>query len=247
MHIMKFNPFIAILSILIAGCTSGNKTSKGTESNTDTIRVVYTETNITPPQELIDAYNQIHENIVWSSINHQLKGEALRDSMVCGVEKLKEIIAKEPRYALAYTLLIQFQYALGLHEEMFATLDQAERALYDNPNIPTLRACILDDMKHPEEADEYYHKAITKEKALLEKGTDIGRYINLCTLNALLDSTYSFTSHLKEILDNPRYNRAEIESIKPFVESLEADEDFHLSRQELAKNATSKDLFRLEE
>lgn len=245
---MKHLFFTSILMTLFCmGCTIENNAGKKTENYTDTIRIVNTETYIIPPQELIDAYNQIYENIVWSSMNHQLKGEALRDSMKYGVEKLKEIIEQEPRYALAYTLLIQFQYALGLHEEMFATLDQAEKKLYDNPNIPTLRACILDNMMRTEEANEYYQKAITKEKALLEKGTDIGRYINLCTLNALLDSTYSFTSHLKEILDNPRYNRAEIESIKPFVESLEADEDFHLSRQELAKNATSKDLFQLEE
>ena len=245
---MKHLFFTSILMTLFCmGCTIENNAGKKTENYTDTIRIVNTETYIIPPQELIDAYNQIYENIVWSSINHQLKGEALRDSMKYGVEKLKEIIEQEPRYALAYTLLIQFQYALGLHEEMFVTLDQAEKELYDTPNIPTLRACILDDMMRTEEANEYYQKAIEKEKTLLGKGTDIGRDINLCTLNALLDSTYSFIDHIKEILDNPRYNTAEIESIKPFVESLEADEDFHLSRQELAKNATSKGLFRLEE
>lgn len=245
---MKHLFFTSILIILFCmGCTIENNAGKKTENYTNTIRIVNTETYIIPPQELIDAYNQIYENIVWSSMNHQLKGEALRDSMKYGVEKLKEIIEQEPRYALAYTLLIQFQYALGLHEEMFATLDQAEKELYDNPNIPTLRACILDDMMRTEEANEYYQKAIEKEKTLLGKGTDIGRDINLCTLNALLDSTYSFIDHIKEILDNPRYNTAEIESIKPFVESLEADEDFHLSRQEVAKNCTGKDLFRLEE
>ena len=245
---MKHLFFTSILMTLFCmGCTIENNAGKKTENYTDTIRIVNTETYIIPPQELIDAYNQIYENIVWSSMNHQLKGEALRDSMKYGVEKLKEIIEQEPRYALAYTLLIQFQYALGLHEEMFATLDQAEKKLYDNPNIPTLRACILDDMMRTEEANEYYQKAIEKEKTLLGKGTDIGRDINLCTLNALLDSTYSFIDHIKEILDNPRYNTAEIESIKPFVESLEADEDFHLSRQEVAKNCTGKDLFRLEE
>lgn len=245
---MKHLFFTSILIILFCmGCTIENNAGKKTENYTDTIRIVNTETYIIPPQELIDAYNQIYENIVWSSMNHHLKGEALHDSMKYGVEKLKEIIKQEPRYALAYTLLIQFQYALGLHEEMFATLDQAEKKLYDNPNIPTLRACILDDMMRTEEANEYYQKAIEKEKTLLGKGTDIGRDINLCTLNALLDSTYSFIDHIKEILDNPRYNTAEIESIKPFVESLEADEDFHLSRQEVAKNCTGKDLFRLEE
>ncbi len=240
-------PFLILMTLFCMGCTIENNAGKKTENYTDTIRIVNTETYIIPPQELIDAYNQIYENIVWSSMNHQLKGEALRDSMKYGVEKLKEIIEQEPRYALAYTLLIQFQYALGLHEEMFATLDQAEKKLYDNPNFPTLRACILDDMMRTEEANEYYQKAIEKEKTLLGKGTDIGRDINLCTLNALLDSTYSFIDHIKEILDNPRYNTAEIESIKPFVESLEADEDFHLSRQEVAKNCTGKDLFRLKE
>lgn len=240
-------PFLILVVLFCLGCTSGSKTSEGNENNVDTVRVVKSETFVMPRQELIDAYNQIYENVVMKSLQSELKGKALRDSMMNGVEKLKEIIEQEPRYALAYTLLIQFQYALGLHEEMFATLDQAEKELYDNPNIPTLRAFILDDMMRTEEANEYYQKAIEKEKTLLGKGTDIGRDINLCTLNALLDSTYSFIDHIKEILDNPRYNTAEIESIKPFVESLEADEDFHLFRQEVAKNCTGKDLFRLKE
>ena len=244
---MKIYPFIAIFAILIAGCTSGNKANKGTESNADTVRVVNTETYIIPPQELIDAYNQIHENIVWTSINHQLKGEALRDSMKYGVERLKGIIEQEPRYALAYTLLIQFQYALGLHEEMFVTFDQAEKELYDNPNIPTLRACILDDMKRTEEANEYYQKAIAKEKALLEKGTDIGRDINLCTLNTILDSTYSFIDGLKNIHNNSKYNKAEKALLTPFVEGIEANENFRFDRKELSRSAISIEVFDFKE
>ena len=90
--------------------------------------------------------------------------------MMNGVETLKAIVEQEPLYSLAYTLLVQFQYALKQYDEMFATLDKAEKVLYDDPNVPTLRACILVDMGRDAEADEYFRKAIAMEKEFLERG-----------------------------------------------------------------------------
>ena len=138
-------PFLILVVLFCLGCTSGSKTSEGNENNVDTVRVVKRETFVVPRQELIDAYNQIYENVVMKSLQAELEGKALRDSMMNGVETLKIIVEQEPLYSFAHTLLIQFQYALKQYDEMFATLDKAEKALYDDPNVPTLRACILVD------------------------------------------------------------------------------------------------------
>lgn len=240
-------PFLILVTLFCLGCTSGNKASEGSENNVDTVRVVKRETFVVPQQELIDAYNQIHENVVWKSLQAELKGKALRDSMMNGVEALKAIVEQEPQYSLAYTLLVQFQYALKQYDDMFATLDKAEKALYDDPNMPALRACILVDMGRDAEADEYFRKAIAIEKWLLEKGVDINRDINLCSLNALLDSTYSFKEGLKAVLNNPQYNKAEKEMLAPFVEAIEADEESHFDRQEVSRNAICIDMYNLTE
>ena len=202
-------PFLILVTLFCLGCTSGNKASEESENNVDTVRVVKRETFVVPRQELIDAYNQIHANVVWKSLQAELKGKALRDSMMNGVETLKAIVEQEPLYSLAYTLLVQFQYALKQYDDMFATLDKAEKALYDDPNVPALRACILVDMGRDAEADEYFRKAIAIEKEFLEKGVDINRDINICSLNAFLDSTYSFKEGMKAVLNNPQYNKAE--------------------------------------
>lgn len=236
-----------LIALLCLGCTSGSKTSEGTENNADTMRVIKRETFVVPRQELIDAYNQIHENVVWKSLQSELKGKALRDSMVNGVERLKAIVEQEPRYSFAYTLLVQFQYALKRYDEMFATLDKAEKELYDEPNIPALRACILVDMGRDAEADEYFRKAIAIEKRHLEKGVDINRDLNLCSLNAFLNSTYSFKEGLKAVLNNPQYNKAEKEMLAPFVEAIEADEEFHFDRQEVSRSAIGVYSYQLEE
>ena len=240
-------PFLILVTLFCLGCTSGNKASEGSENNVDTVRVVKRETFVVPRQGLIDAYNQIHENVVWKSLQFELKGKALRDSMMNGVETLKAIVEQEPQYSLAYTLLVQFQYALKQYDDMFATLDKAEKALYDDPNVPTLRACILVDMGRDAEADEYFRKAIAIEKEFLEKGVDINRDINLCSLNALLDSTYSFKEGLKAVLNNPQYNKAEKEMLAPFVEAIEADEESHFDRQEVSRNAICIDMYNLTE
>ena len=240
-------PFLILVTLFCLGCTSGNKASEGSENNVDTVRVVKRETFVVPRQELIDAYNQIHENVVWKSLQAELEGKALRDSMMNGVETLKAIVEQEPLYSLAYTLLVQFQYALKQYDEMFATLDKAEKALYDDPNVPALRACILVDMGRDAEADEYFRKAIAIEKEFLEKGVDINRDINICSLNAFLDSTYSFKEGLKAVLNNPQYNKAEKEMLVPFVEAIEADEESHFDRQEVARSAIGVDLYQLEE
>ena len=240
-------PFLILVTLFCLGCTSGNKASEGSENNVDTVRVVKRETFVVPRQELIDAYNQIHENVVWKSLQAELEGKALRDSMMNGVEALKAIVEQEPLYSLAYTLLVQFQYALKQYDDMFATLDKAEKALYDDPNVPALRACILVDMGRDAEADEYFRKAIAMEKEFLEKGVDINRDINLCSLNAFLDSTYSFKEGLKAVLNNPQYNKAEKEMLAPFVEAIEADEESHFDRQEVARSAIGVDLYQLEE
>ena len=240
-------PFLILVTLFCLGCTSGNKASEGSENNVDTVRVVKRETFVVPRQELIDAYNQIHENVVWKSLQSELKGKALRDSMMNGVETLKAIVEQEPQYSLAYTLLVQFQYALKQYDDMFATLDKAEKALYDDPNMPALRACILVDMGRDAEANEYFRKAIAIEKWLLEKGVDINRDINLCSLNALLDSTYSFKEGLKAVLNNPQYNKAEKEMLAPFVEAIEADEESHFDRQEVSRNAICIDMYNLTE
>lgn len=236
--------FLILVTLFCLGCTSA---SEGTGSVADTVRVVKRETFVVPRQELIDAYNQIHENVVWKSLQAELKGKALRDSMMNGVEALKAIVEQEPQYSLAYTLLVQFQYALKQYDDMFATLDKAEKALYDDPNVPTLRACILVDMGRDAEADEYFRKAIAIEEEFLEKGVDINRDINLCSLNALLDSTYSFKEGLKAVLNNPQYNKAEKEMLAPFVEAIEADEESHFDRQEVSKNAICIDMYNLTE
>lgn len=236
-----------LVTLFCLGCTSGNKANEGAENNADTVRVVTRETFVVPRQELINAYNQIHENVVWKSLQAELKGEALRDSMMNGVEKLKAIVEQEPQYSLAYTLLVQFEYALKQYDDMFATLDKAEKALYDDPNVPTLRACILVDMGRDAEADEYFRKAIAIEEGFLEKGVDINRDINLCSLKAFLDSTYSFKEGLKTVLNNPQYNKAEKEMLAPFVESIEADEEFHFDRQEVSRKAICLEMFDLEE
>ena len=240
-------PFLILVTLFCLGCTSGNKASEGSENNVDTVRVVKRETFVVPRQELIDAYNQIHENVVWKSLQSELKGKALRDSMMNGVEALKAIVEQEPQYSLAYTLLVQFQYALKQYDDMFATLDKAEKALYDDPNMPALRACILVDMGRDAEANEYFRKAIAIEKEFLEKGVDINRDINLCSLNALLDSTYSFKEGLKAVLNNPQYNKAEKEMLAPFVEAIEADEESHFDRQEVSRNAICIDMYNLAE
>ena len=240
-------PFLILVTLFCLGCTSGNKASEGSENNVDTVRVVKRETFVVPRQGLIDAYNQIYENVVWKSLQSELKGKALRDSMMNGVEALKAIVEQEPQYSLAYTLLVQFQYALKQYDDMFATLDKAEKALYDDPNMPALRACILVDMGRDAEADEYFRKAIAIEKWLLEKGVDINRDINLCSLNALLDSTYSFKEGLKAVLNNPQYNKAEKEMLAPFVEAIEADEESHFDRQEVSRNAICIDMYNLTE
>lgn len=236
-----------LVTLFCLGCTSGNKANEGTENTTDTVRVVKRETFVVPRQELIDAYNQIHENVVMKSLQAELKGEALRDSMMNGVEKLKMIVEQEPQYSLAYTLLVQFQYALKQYDDMFATLDEAEKALYDDPNVPTLRACILVDMGRDAEADEYFRKAIAIEERFLEKEVDINRDINVCSLKAFLDSTYSFKEGLKAVLNNPQYNKAEKEMLAPFVEGIEADEEFHFDRQEVSRNAICIDMYNLTE
>ena len=240
-------PFLILVTLFCLGCTSGNKASEGSENNVDTVRVVKRETFVVPRQELIDAYNQIHENLVWKSLQSELKGKALRDSMMNSVEALKAIVEQEPQYSLAYTLLVQFQYALKQYDDMFATLDKAEKALYDDPNMPALRACILVDMGRDAEADEHFRKAIAIEKGFLEKGVDINRDINLCSLNALLDSTYSFKEGLKAVLNNPQYNKAEKEMLAPFVEAIEADEESHFDRQEVSRNAICIDMYNLAE
>lgn len=236
-----------LVTLFCLGCTSGNKASEGSENNVDTVRVVKRETFVVPRQELIDAYNQIHENVVWKSLQSELKGKALRDSMMNGVEALKAIVEQEPQYSLAYTLLVQFQYALKQYDDMFATLDKAEKALYDDPNMPALRACILVDMGRDAEADEYFRKAIAIEKEFLEKGVDINRDINICSLNAFLDSTYSFKEGLKAVLNNPQYNKAEKDMLAPFVEAIEADEEFHFDRQEVSRSAICIDMYNLTE
>ena len=240
-------PFLILVTLFCLGCTSGSKASEGSENNVDTVRVVKRETFVVPRQGLIDAYNQIYENVVWKSLQSELKGKALRDSMMNGVEALKAIVEQEPQYSLAYTLLVQFQYALKQYDDMFATLDKAEKALYDDPNMPALRACILVDMGRDAEADEYFRKAIAIEKWLLEKGVDINRDINLWSLNALLDSTYSFNEGLKAVLNNPQYNKAEKEMLAPFVEAIEADEESHFDRQEVSRNAICIDMYNLTE
>ena len=240
-------PFLILVTLFCLGCTSGNKASEGSENNVDTVRVVKRETFVVPRQELIDAYNQIHENVVMKSLQAELGGKALRDSMMNGVETLKAIVEQEPLYSFAYTLLVQFQYALKQYDDMFATLDKAEKALYDDPNVPALRACILVDMGRDAEADEYFRKAIAMEKEFLEKGVDINRDINICSLNAFLDSTYSFKEGLKAVLNNPQYNKAEKEMLAPFVEAIEADEESHFDRQEVARSAIGVDLYQLEE
>ena len=240
-------PFLILVTLFCLGCTSGNKASEGSENNVDTVRVVKRETFVVPRQELIDAYNQIYENVVWKSLQSELKGKALRDSMMNGVETLKAIVEQEPQYSLAYTLLVQFQYALKQYDDMFATLDKSEKALYDDPNMPALRACILVDMGRDAEANEYFRKAIAIEKEFLEKGVDINRDINLCSLNALLDSTYSFKEGLKAVLNNPQYNKAEKEMLAPFVEAIEADEESHFDRQEVSRNAICIDMYNLAE
>ena len=240
-------PFLILVVLFCLGCTSGSKTSEGNENNVDTVRVVKRETFVVPRQELIDAYNQIYENVVMKSLQAELEGKALRDSMMNGVETLKTIVEQEPLYSFAHTLLIQFQYALKQYDEMFATLDKAEKALYDDPNVPTLRACILVDMGRDAEADEYFRKAIAMEKEFLEKGVDINRDINLCSLNAFLDSTYSFKEGLKAVLNNPQYNKAEKEMLAPFVEAIEADEESHFDRQEVSRNAICIDMYNLAE
>ena len=236
-----------LVTLFCLGCTSGNKASEGSENNVDTVRVVKRETFVVPRQELIDAYNQIYENVAWKSLQSELKGKALRDSMMNGVEALKAIVEQEPQYSLAYTLLVQFQYALKQYDEMFATLDKAEKALYDDPNMPALRACILVDMGRDAEADEYFRKAIAIEEEFLEKGVDINRDINLCSLKAFLDSTYSFKEGLKAVLNNPQYNKAEKEMLAPFVEAIEADEESHFDRQEVSRKAICLEMFDLEE
>jgi len=240
-------PFLILVVLFCLGCTSGNKASEGSENNVDTVRVVKRETFVVPRQGLIDAYNQIYENVVWKSLQSELKGKALRDSMMNGVETLKAIVEQEPLYSLAYTLLVQFQYALKQYDDMFATLDKAEKALYDDPNVPALRACILVDMGRDAEADEYFRKAIAIEKEFLEKGVDINRDINICSLNAFLDSTYSFREGLKAVLNNPQYNKAEKDMLAPFVEAIEADEEFHFDRQEVSRSAIGVDSYQLEE
>lgn len=240
-------PFLILVTLFCLGCTSGNKASEGSENNVDTVRVVKRETFVVPRQGLIDAYNQIYENVVWKSLQAELKGKALRDSMMNGVETLKAIVEQEPLYSFAHTLLVQFQYALKQYDDMFATLDKAEKALYDDPNVPTLRACILVDMGRDAEADEYFRKAIVIEKEFLEKGVDINRDINLCSLNALLDSTYSFKEGLKAVLNNPQYNKTEKEMLAPFVEAIEADEESHFDRQEVSRNAICIDMYNLTE
>ena len=240
-------PFLILVTLFCLGCTSGNKASEGSENNVDTVRVVKRETFVVPRQELIDAYNQIHENVVMKSLQAELGGKALRDSMMNGVETLKAIVEQEPLYSFAYTLLVQFQYALKQYDDMFATLDKAEKALYDDPNVPALRACILVDMGRDAEADEYFRKAIAMEKEFLEKGVDINRDINICSLNAFLDSTYSFKEGMKAVLNNPQYNKAEKEMLAPFVEAIEADEESHFDRQEVARSAIGVDLYQLEE
>jgi tetratricopeptide (TPR) repeat protein len=240
-------PFLILVTLFCLGCTSGSKTSEGSENTVDTVRVVKRETFVVPRQELIDAYNQIYENVAWKSLQSELKGKALRDSMMNGVEALKAIVEQEPQYSLAYTLLVQFQYALKQYDDMFATLDKAEKALYDDPNMPALRACILVDMGRDAEADEYFRKAIAIEEEFLEKGVDINRDINLCSLKAFLDSTYSFKEGLKAVLNNPQYNKAEKEMLAPFVEAIEADEESHFDRQEVSRKAICLEMFDLEE
>ena len=240
-------PFLILVTLFCLGCTSGNKASEGSENNVDTVRVVKRETFVVPRQELIDAYNQIHENVVMKSLQAELGGKALRDSMMNGVETLKAIVEQEPLYSFAYTLLVQFQYALKQYDDMFATLDKAEKALYDDPNVPALRACILVDMGRDAEADEYFRKAIAIEKEFLEKGVDINRDINICSLNAFLDSTYSFKEGMKAVLNNPQYNKAEKEMLAPFVEAIEADEESHFDRQEVSRNAICIDMYNLTE
>lgn len=236
-----------LVTLFCLGCTSGNKASEGSENNVDTVRVVKRETFVVPRQGLIDAYNQIYENVVWKSLQSELKGKALRDSMMNGVEALKAIVEQEAQYSLAYTLLVQFQYALKQYDDMFATLDKAEKALYDDPNMLALRACILVDMGRDAEADEYFRKAIAIEEEFLEKGVDINRDINLCSLKAFLDSTYSFKEGLKAVLNNPQYNKAEKEMLAPFVEAIEADEESHFDRQEVSRKAICLEMFDLEE
>lgn len=240
-------PFLIFVTLFCLGCTSGNKASEGSENNVDTVRVVKRETFVVPRQGLIDAYNQIYENVVWKSLQSELKGKALRDSMMNGVETLKAIVEQEPLYSFAHTLLVQFQYALKQYDDMFATLDKAEKALYDDPNVPTLRACILVDMGRDAEADEYFRKAIAIEEGFLKKGVDINRDINLCSLKAILDSTYSFKEGLKAVLNNPQYNKAEKDMLAPFVEAIEADEESHFDRQEVSRNAICIDMYNLAE
>ena len=89
-------PFLILVTLFCLGCTSGNKASEGSENNVDTVRVVKRETFVVPRQELIDAYNQIYENVVMKSLQAELEGKALRDSMMNGVETLKTIVEQEP-------------------------------------------------------------------------------------------------------------------------------------------------------
>ena len=81
----------------------------------------------------------------------------------------------------------------------------------------------------------------------MEKGVDINRDINLCSLKAFLDSTYSFKEGLKAVLNNPQYNKAEKEMLAPFVEAIEADEESHFDRQEVSRKAICLEMFDLEE
>ena len=81
----------------------------------------------------------------------------------------------------------------------------------------------------------------------MEKGVDINRDINLCSLKAFLDSTYSFKEGLKTVLNNPQYNKAEKDMLAPFVEAIEADEESHFDRQEVSRKAICLEMFDLEE
>ena len=145
-------PFLILVVLFCLGCTSGSKTSEGSENNVDTVRVVKRETFVVPRQELIDAYNQIHENVVWKSLQAELEGKALRDSMMNGVETLKAIVEQEPLYSLAYTLLVQFQYALKQYDEMFAHSTRRKRLFTMTPmcllSVPAY-SLIWDGMQKP--------------------------------------------------------------------------------------------------
>lgn len=236
----QFVSFLILLSVCLTGCKQTPSDAVG--DSADTIRVVERETYVRPGQAIIDAYNQVHENIVMKGCQMQLTGDALRDSIVSGAERLKKIVELEPRYELAYSLLVQFQYALGQYDEMFATLDKAEEFLYDDPNISTLRACILVDMGRDEEADDAFQEAIAKEKALLEKGIDVNRDINLCIQNALLDSAYSMKDGLRSLLSNQEYNAAEKDHVNMLLETMDADDNFRFDRSEISANTIGRNL-----